>query len=115
MAKVDVRYAYAKLGETTQILATHPGRIKERLTEAINRGGWAMFDPKALEVEDMDGDAPGFYRRVEKAITTAPRDEKLGVYGPSIDRLSEQEACDVAQSLISLESMMSFYLAHRKD
>jgi hypothetical protein len=57
MAKVDVRYAYAKLGETTQILTTQPSRVKERLTEAINRRGWATLDPGALEVEDMDRDA----------------------------------------------------------
>lgn len=109
---VDVHYAYAKLGETTAILATHPGRIKERLTEAINRGGWAMFDPKALQVPDMDAEAPEYYRRIERAISTAPRDEKRGVYGPSIERLSEDEACQVAQSIMSLESMVEHYLDH---
>src|SRR5262249_6028057 len=83
---VDVIYTRARLGEATQILAVHPGRIKERRTEAVHRG-LVMVDAKAFDEPGTNRDAARYWKEMWSAVTTAPRDEKLGVYG-QFDRAS---------------------------
>jgi hypothetical protein len=112
MPMADLKYARAKLGDATQILAVGPGRIHERLVEAVERG-LIMVDEKAFEEPGLNRDAAHFWQKIQTAVTSAPRDEKLGVYRPSIARLSGEEACQIAQFIVSLESMVEFHLENQ--
>ena len=107
----DVIYSYAKLGDAVQTLAVHPGRIKERLTEAANY--LPMIDANIFTVPGMTADAASFWQKIWSTLT-ARHEEKRGSFGPSIDELSEKEASDIAQLIVSLDSMVDHYLEHNK-
>ncbi len=102
----DVRYyTHEKLGAGVQILATHPGRVKERLIEAIHKSLFAV-DPAALSEPGMDRNARAYWDEVWVAVTTAPPDPARGVYEPSIERLTEAEASRLAQLIVTVDSMV---------
>ena len=102
---VDIRYSYAKLGEATSVLAVHPGRVKERLTEAANF--LTAVNPKIFDEKGMNDGAAGYWKEIWSTITTAPQDPQRGVFGPSIDKLTEAEASHIAQLIISVEAMVA--------
>ena len=83
----DLGYTYAKLGEGTQILATHAGRIKERLIAAFNNGGFVMVSPNAMPDEPKR-----IWGEVWTTVTSLKGTKESGSFAPSIERLSESEA-----------------------
>jgi hypothetical protein len=108
---VDVCYSHSKIGEAVQTLAVHPGGVKERLTEAVNT--LTMVDPTIFTLPGMYEGAADFWDRIQIAITAAPRDPQRGVFGPSIDRLTESQASEIAQLIVSLDSMVQSYFENQ--
>jgi hypothetical protein len=100
---LDVRYNHAQIGQAVSTLATHPGRIKERLTEAANH--LAIVNEGIFKVEGMYEGAAGTWQQIQDAIRSVPD----ATFGVSIDRLSEKQACDVAQLIVSIDSMVGSY------
>jgi hypothetical protein len=88
------------------ILATHPGRVKERLIEAAHKA-LVHVDANVFTRPGVYVDAPNYWRRVWDAITSAPKDPQRGVFEPSINNLTEEEATEIAQLILSLEAMMT--------
>jgi hypothetical protein len=106
---VDVLYTHEKLGDAVSILARHPGRIKERLAEAVHVA-LALVDERVFSQSGMQREATGCWRTIWSAVTSAPEDPRLGVYGPSIEKLTEEEASHVAELIVSLDSMVDVAL-----
>ena len=101
----DIKYSYAKLGEAVSKLAVHPGRVKERLTEAANI--LTAVDPEIFVEKGMVHGVDDYWQTIWSSITTAPRDPQRGVFALSIDRLSEAEASHIAQLIVSVEAMVA--------
>ena len=103
----DLIYTNGKLGKAVSILATHPGRINERLTEAANRALVAV-DPAVFNASapGIYIAAPRYWQMIWSAITAVRHDPKGGVFAPSIDRLSEIEASEIARMIVSLSAML---------
>lgn len=108
---VDVHYAHAKLSEAVGILAVGRGRIKERLTEAANT--LTLVDKEIFSEAGMNREAGAYWEKIWSAITTAPQDPQRGVFGPSIDRLTEEEASHIAQLIVSVDAMVDMALDHQ--
>ena len=79
--------------------------------EAANR--LAMVDPKAFSVPGMSADAATFWSRVWPPLTSGQKDPRRGTIGPSIDKMTDQQACDVAQSIVSLNAMVDSFLENQ--
>ena len=109
----DPLYTHGKLGEAVQALATGRGRINERLREAT--GHLAGVDENVFSVSGVHLDARAFWRRIQEAITSAKTvDPKRGLNATSIDDMTEEEASDVAQFIVSLDAMLGSYLEDRR-
>ena len=104
---MDLPYISGRLGSGVQILATHPGRINERLIEAFNMQLYGIpADAFDGDVKDLNVEARTFWRKVWNAVASAPKDEERGVFAPSIEVLSENEASSIAQLVVSVDAMV---------
>ncbi len=103
---MDLIYISGRLGEGVQILTTHPGRIKERLTEAFNKQLYGITADAFDDNDDLYVEARTFWRKVWDAVASAPKDEERGVFAPSIEVLSENEASSIAQLVVSVDAMV---------
>jgi hypothetical protein len=99
----DVRYNHAQIGKAVQTLAVHPGRVKERLSEAANH--LAIVDPSIFKVEGMYEGAAGTWEKIQEAVRPTPD----ATFAAAIERLSEKAASDVAQLIVSIDSMVGSY------
>lgn len=103
----DIFYAHEKLGRAAQVLATHPGRIKERLIAAFNEA-IPMVSAEALPDEP---------RRIWKTRVWEPltrvKDERRGSAAASLDDVSEEQACTIAESILTVDSMVDLEVESR--
>src|SRR4051812_11401328 len=76
------------------VLATRPGRVQERLIEAFHKE-LHMIRPEDIAGPDLNADAQPYWREVVQAVT-ARHDDKRGSYEPSIQAMTEDEACRIA-------------------
>ena len=76
-------HARGKLDEGVSVLATHPGRIKERLI--------AAFIPKLTEVSEtaLPPEAREIWVDVRKKVTAVTGTKQSGPYEASINALDE--------------------------
>lgn len=110
---VDPIYSRGKLGAAVQKLATGKGRIKDRLTNATLE--LAQVNEKVFDSPGIYVDAKDFWRRIWNAITSVKdADPKIGVAAASIDQMSEEEASDVAQLIVSVDAMLGSYVEDYK-
>lgn len=106
----DPYYTSEKLGAAVQALAVGRGRIKERLNDALS--GLVLVDPEVFNAEGMYREAPEFWRRIWSKLTAAQTGApgETGAGPRSIEMMTEEEAASVAQSILSLDSMLDSYL-----
>ncbi|HEY0875551.1 MAG TPA: hypothetical protein VGD94_18890 [Vicinamibacterales bacterium] len=110
----DPLYTREKLGAAVQKLATGKGRIKERLNEAAVE--LVMVDDKVFtETKDIYYEAPNYWKRIMDALTAAKTGapNQTGIFASSIEQMTEEEAAQVAQSIVSLDSMLESALENR--
>ena len=103
----DLIYTNGKLSKAVSILATHPGRINERLTQAANRA-LVGVDPAVFNASapGIYIGAPRYWQKIWSAITAVRHDPQREPFAPSIDRLSEIEASEIARMIVSLAAML---------
>lgn len=92
----DIFYQNEKLWRAVEILATHPGRIRDRLIKACHEA-WVFVHPD-LVTEELRA----FYNKVQANVTSEPRTDEDGSFKPSIRRLSEEDASKMANHILSL-------------
>src|SRR5205809_922314 len=90
------------------VLATDPGRIRERLIAAFHKE-LHMIRPEDIAGPDLSADAQPCWREVVAAVTARHEDER-GSYEPSIQAMTEDEACHIAGRITAVASMISFAL-----
>ena len=83
-----------KLSSVILALATHPGRIKDRLKESMMHYVGFTAAPFSERVQDR-------YRDIHGRLTVVTN-EKDGTLYASIDSMSEEEAQNLAVDLFSL-------------
>jgi hypothetical protein len=93
-------YANEKLSLGVHELATHPGRIKERLISA--------FHPSLAQVPDTDlpPEAKELWGKVWKQVTAQGGTAESGTYQSSINALSENEAVELARNIVTVQAMV---------
>jgi hypothetical protein len=102
----DLHYTRGKLGAAVTKLAVGRGRIKERLANCALE--LAQVNKDVFSMPGIYREAPAYWERVWTAVTSAKTfDPKMGLYATSIDAMTEDEAADVAQAIVSLDSMLS--------
>ncbi len=110
----DPLYTHEKLGSAVNTLATGRGRIKERLNDAVS--DLVMVDADVFELPEIDRDARSFWSKIWGALNTVQiADPKVGTAAASIDRMSEEDAANVAQQIVSLDAMLGSYLDHERS
>ena len=92
----SLSYANAKLWTAVGILATHPGRIQERLIKACHEG--LVFVPEPV----LPSYCKPIYQRVWQSVTSSAGSEQEGRYKPSIEMLSDDETVAVAKDVVEL-------------
>jgi hypothetical protein len=104
----DVRRALASIEIGIQILATRPGRIKDRLTEAF-QGALFAIDPDDLSAPGVSGEARVWWENVVATMSSAPEGPD-GPFRDAIEQLSEEEASDIAQLIVAVGLMLTVAL-----
>ena len=79
-------------------LATHPGRVKDRIVAAFNEGLYGV-NPKALPPE-----AERMWNELYAKLTTA-QDKERGSFAASLDFLDEDDARHIAKGGISFDGI----------
>ena len=92
----DLIYANGKLWAAVGILATHPGRIQDRLIKACHEN--LVFVPKSV----LPSYLQPIYQRVWQSVTSSTGSEREGCCRPSIAMLSDDEAVTVAKDVVEL-------------
>ena len=92
----DLIYANGKLWAAVGTLATHPGRIQERLIKACHES--LVFVPEPI----LPSYLKPIYQRVWQSVTSSAGSEQEGRYEPSIAMLSDDEAVAVAKDVVEL-------------
>ncbi len=92
----DLIYANGKLWTAVGILATHPGRLPERLIQACQDG--LVFVPEPA----LPSHLTPVYKRVWERVTSCRESQQEGAFAPSIRSLSEEDAVAVANDIIEL-------------
>jgi hypothetical protein len=70
-----------------------------------------MIQPDDIAGPNLSVDAQPYWKEVQAAVT-ARHDDKRGSFAPSIEAMSEDEACRIAGRITSVASMISFALDH---
>jgi hypothetical protein len=104
----DILYTHEKLGRAVQILATHPGPIKDRLIAAFNDGGIPMVSPDALPDEPRRI----WQTRVWEPLTRVS-DKLRGSAVASLAGISDEDACMIAESIVTVDSMVQTEIESR--
>ena len=104
----DLHYALEKASWAVHVLATHEGRVRERLIEACH-DGFAQIPRNGLPDEIQSQ-----YDRIRKRVTVEDPSGDEGAFIPAIRDLSEEEAREVAIWMDDLESMIESYV-HAED
>jgi len=99
----DLGYTHEKMGPYVQILATHPGPIKQRLIAAFN--SLYGVNPNAMPEEPR-----AIWNRIWAAVTSAPHDGTRGAFTPSIERLTDAEACSIARDIMTVDALLDVAL-----
>jgi hypothetical protein len=71
-----------------------------------------MVDPKVFSAVGVDASAVRYWKKIWEPITSDASDPNLGTFGPSIAKLSEEAASEIAQRIISLHAMLGSALGH---
>src|SRR5713226_2996974 len=108
--KPDLKETFLSLESGINIMATHPGRIQERLIEAFHKE-LHMIQADDIAGPNLSVDAKPYWLKVLAAVT-AQHDDKRGSYAPSIEAMTEDEACRIAQMITGVASMISLALEH---
>jgi hypothetical protein len=106
--KPDLKETRSTLEIGISILATHPGRIRERLIEAFHKE-LHLIQADDIAGPDLSVDAKPYWQKVQAAVT-AQHDEKEGSYAPSIEAMTEEEASRIAEMITGVASMISLAL-----
>ena len=93
-------YAYEKLAAGVHVLATHPGRVRERLI--------AAFHTSLVQVPrgTLSDEPREIWGNVWDRVTAIKGTEKSGSLEPSINALDEDEAVKVAEMIMTVEAMV---------
>jgi hypothetical protein len=89
-------YAMEKLHVTEQTLATHPGRIKERLLAAVVDGFGRVF------FEALPDDVRHSYDEIHSMLTSVEPKGTENRYVATIEQMNEAEATKIAWAILSL-------------
>ncbi len=92
----DLIYANGKLWAAVGTLATHPGRIQERLIKACHES--LAFVPEPV----LPSYLKPIYQRVRQRVTSSAGFEQEGRYKSSLTMLSDDEAVAVANDVVEL-------------
>ena len=104
----DLLYALEKASWAVHVLATHEGRIRERLVEACHYG-LAQVPRNGLPAEIQSQ-----YDRIWKRVTVERPSGDKGAFIPAIRDLSEEEAREIAIWMGDLKSMIESHV-HAED
>ena len=105
----DALYAHEKLGQAIHHLSLGKGRINERLIAACTYG-FVHVHRDALPHAEMKQ----YYDKIWSAVTRVA-DEKRGSFAASIERMTEDQACEIAQAIESLDSMLGVHIDHGSE
>ena len=100
----DLLYALEKASWAVHVLATHEGRIRERLVEACHYG-FVQIPRNGLPDEIQSQ-----YDRIRKRVTVENPSGDEGAFIPAIRDLSEEEAREVAIWMGDLKSMIDSHV-----
>ena len=92
----DLIYTNGKLWAAVGILATHPGRIQDRLSKAYHES--LVFVPEPI----LPSYLKPIYQRVWQSLTSSTESEQEGRLEASIAMLSDDEAVAVANDVVEL-------------
>lgn len=106
---VDLLYALEKAAWVVRVLATHEGRIKERLVKACHQG----FPP--IPRRGLPDEIQSQYDRIRERVTVEEHSREEGAFAPAIRALSEEEAKEVAAWMCDLESMIDSHVRAESD
>jgi hypothetical protein len=93
-------YSLSKIGAAVQTLATHPGRVRERLKAAL--ADFARSNREAMPTDETRR----YWDRIWAAYTAGQDPPLKGSGSIAIDSLTEDEAVLVAQDICSLEALL---------
>lgn len=110
----DPLYTHEKLGAAVQKLAVGRGRIQERLNDALVE--LTLVDEKVFALPGMYYEAPNYWTKIWDSVTTAKTGDpnQTGIGPASIELMTEEEASQVAQMIVSLDAMLDSYLESQR-
>jgi len=102
---MTLQYSFERLSLGIDILATHPGPVKARLSEAFHRS-LCQVVPSLLPPE-----ARVIWEGIWAAVTREPPGEYEGVFGRSIDDLSDEDAVSLVERIMQVERLVRLAIA----
>jgi hypothetical protein len=101
-------YASEKLNLGVHELATHSGKIKERLISAFNTSLAQVPD------KDLPPDARKIWDRVWRQVTALGGTAQSGKFEPSINALRDDEVLQIAKDIVTVQVMVKAALSSRE-
>jgi hypothetical protein len=100
-----LRYSFEHLSSGIDVLATHPGAIKDRLVEAFDKHLCHVV-PSLLPASAVE-----VWESAWRQVTAVPASDQEGVFRVSIEALDETAAVDVARQVMQVEVLVRVAIA----
>jgi hypothetical protein len=102
---MTLQYSFERLSLGVEILATHPGAIRARLSDAFHKS-LCQVVPSLLPIEARE-----IWESVWKDVTSLPSGNREGVFDRSIDLLSDDDAVSTVRQILQVERMVRIAIA----
>lgn len=102
---MGIYYSLEKLGFGVHVLATHQGRVKDRLLVAFQQGLYAV-GPASLP-----GQARTIWEGVWREVTAIKACGEAGSFKPSIAALAEEQASGLPEKIWTVHSLTRWQAA----
>ncbi len=99
----DVLYAYSNISEAVEIMATHPGSIKDRLVAAYNK-----FSP--VTEKDFPDELKADYKWVIEKLTKKDPIFDEGSVRATLYGMHTKTAVKIAEKILYLRNRLEFFV-----
>jgi hypothetical protein len=102
---MTLQYSFERLSLGVEILAVHPGTVKDRLAEAFHKALCGVVTSL------LPPEARGIWESVWQAVTAEPSGTRDGVFDRSIERISDEDAVAIVKKIIEVERLVRIAIA----
>jgi len=100
MSQPDPLYAFEKLSEAAHALATHPGRVQERLAEA------AIYLIRIRPADIQDEELRRMFVGIRDDLSFDEPEGKEGRIAATLQKTSDADASEIARRILELHDRL---------